>query len=153
MFSKILVPIDVDYPETASAVVRKATALAKLCGAQLRLASVMPGFGMPIVSSYITDDIRRETAQRMQESMEQFIASYFDQPVDYSLATGKNWHEVVKIADQWGADLIVVYYNYHCEFNELFSDSCTRKIVEHAECSVLKLRNIFDNPGEAEGMV
>jgi len=145
MFSKILVPIDVDYPETAAAVYRKAAGLARLCGAQLRLASVMPGFGMPIVSSYITDEIRRETAQRMQQSMEEFIAAYCDQPVHYSLATGKNWHEVIKIADHWGADLIIVYYNYHCEFNEVFSDSCSKKIVDQAKCSVLKLRNVFDD--------
>ena len=64
MFKKILVPIEVDYPDTAKAVYQKAAALAKQSGAQIRLVSVMPGFGMPIVASYISDEVRQEAAAR-----------------------------------------------------------------------------------------
>jgi len=58
MFNKILVPIDVDYPKTAAAVFKNAAAIAKLSNAEIRLVSVMPGFGMPIVASYISDEVK-----------------------------------------------------------------------------------------------
>ena len=142
MFKKILVPIDVDYPETASVVYQKAAGIAKLCEAEIRLISVMPGFGMPIVASYISDEVRKEATDRFRESLNDFIKNNCDGPVSSSIRTGKNWEEIIKAADKWGADLIVVYHNRLEEINEVFSRSCTRQVSDHANCSVLRLRNI-----------
>ena len=69
MFNKILVPIDVDYPKTAAAVYQKAAALAKMSEAEIKLVSVMPGFGMPIVASYITEEVRKEAAEKFKSEL------------------------------------------------------------------------------------
>ncbi len=143
MFKKILVPVDIDYPKTAKAVYQRAEALAGLSGAEIKLVSVMPGFGMPIVASYISDRIRKETVKRFAESLESFIKENCDGPVTYKVATGKNWEEIVKISKKWGADLIVVYHNHRRDINEAFSGSVSRRVAEHADCSVLRLRNVF----------
>jgi nucleotide-binding universal stress UspA family protein len=142
MFKKILVPIDVDYPKTAAAVYRKAARIAKLSGAEIRLISVMPGFSMPIVASFISDDVRQEAADRFKESLEKFIADNCDEPVSSRIRTGKNWEEIIKAADKWGADLIVVYHNHRREINEVFSGSCSQRVSDNANCSVLRLRNV-----------
>jgi len=142
MFKKILVPVDIDYTETAVAVYRSAAAMAKLCGAEIQLVSVMPGFGMPIVASYISDDVRREAKSNFKESLEQFIQDNCDEPTSYTVRTGKNWEEIIKAADKWGADLIVVYHNRRHEINEVFSRSCSQRVADHADCSVLRLRNV-----------
>jgi universal stress protein F len=142
MFKKILVPIDVDYPETAAAVYQKAATIAKLSGAEIRLISVMPGFGMPIVASFISDEVRKEAADRFKESLEKFIKDNCDEPVSSSIRTGKNWEEIIKTADKWGADLIVVYHNRRHEINEVFSRSCSQQVSDNANCSVLRLRNV-----------
>ena len=142
MFKKILVPIDVDYTETAAAVYQKAAAIAKLSGAEIRLISVMPGFGMPIVASYISDEVRKEATDRFRESLEKFIKNNCDEPVSSRIATGKNWEEIIKAADQWEADLIVVYHNRRHDINEVFSTSCTQRVTDNAHCSVLRLRNV-----------
>lgn len=144
MFKKILVPIDVDYPKTAAAVYRKAATIAKLSGAEIRLVSVMPGFGMPIVASYISAEVRKEATDRFKESLEKFIADNCDEPVSSRIRTGKNWEEIVKAADKWGADLIVVYHNRRREINEVFSGSCSQRVSDNANCSVLRLRNVRD---------
>ncbi len=144
MFKKILVPIDVDYPKAAAAVYRKAAAIAKLSGAEIRLVSVMPGFGMPIVASFISDEVRKEATDRFKESLEKFIADNCDEPVSSRIRAGKNWEEIVKAADEWGADLIVVYHNRRREINEVFSGSCSQRVSYNASCSVLRLRNIRD---------
>ena len=144
MFKKILVPIDVDYPKAAAAVYRKSATIAKLCGAEIRLVSVMPGFGMPIVASYISDEVRKEATNRFKESLDEFIENNCDEPVSSRIRTGKNWEEIVKAADEWGADLIVVYHNRRRELNEVFSGSCSQRVSYNASCSVLRLRNVRD---------
>jgi len=142
MFNKILVPVDIDYTETAAAVYHTAAAMAKLCGAEIQLVSVMPGFGMPIVASYISDDVRKKAGDNFKASLEQFIKDNCDEPVSHIVRTGKNWEEIIKAADKWGADLIVVYHNRRHEINEVFSRSCSQRVADHANCSVLRLRNV-----------
>lgn len=143
MFKKILVPVDIDYPETASAVYQRAVEIAKLSGAEIRLVSVMPGFGMPIVASYISDEVRKEVTDRFNESLEKFINDYCREPVSHTIRTGKNWEEIIEAADKWEADLIVVYHNRRHEINEVFSRSCSQRVANNARCSVLRLRNIL----------
>jgi nucleotide-binding universal stress UspA family protein len=142
MFNKILVPVDIDYKKTAAAVYQKAASIAKLSNAEIRLISVMPDFGMPIVASYISDEVRKEAKSRFKASLEQFVEESCEETVTYTVKTGKNWEEIVKAADRWGADLIVVYHNRRREINEVFSKSCSQRVSDNANCSVLRLRNI-----------
>ena len=142
MFKKILVPIDIDYPKTAAAVYKQAQKLADFSNAEIRLASIMPGFGMPIVASYISDDVRKEAQDRFKATLEQFIKDHCDESVTYTIRTGKNWEQIIKAADKWEADLIVVYHNRRRDINEAFSNSCSQNVADHANCSVLRLRNV-----------
>jgi nucleotide-binding universal stress UspA family protein len=142
MFKKILVPIDVDHPETAKAVYQRSVEIAKLSDAEIRLISVMPGFGMPIVASYISDEVRKEVTDSFKESLEKFIKENCREHVSHTVRTGKNWEEIIKAADKWGADLIVVHHNRRHEINEVFSRSCSQRVADNANCSVLRLRNI-----------
>jgi len=145
MFKKILIPVDIDYPKTATAIYQKAAEIAKRDSAEIRLVSVMPGFGMPIVASYISDETRKEIVGRMRESLETFIQNTCDEPVSYEVRTGKNWEEIIKAADKWGADLIVVYYDHRGDrdLHEVHSGTCARRTAEQANCSVLWLRKIL----------
>ena len=102
----------------------------------------MPGFGMPIVASYISDEVRQEAATRFEQSLQQFIKNNCDENVSFKVRTGKNWEQIIKAADKWGADLIVVYHNRHRKFNEVFSNSCSQRVSDNANCSVLRLRSI-----------
>jgi nucleotide-binding universal stress UspA family protein len=97
---------------------------------------------MPIVASYISDGVRKEARDRFKAALEQFIKANCDESVTYTIRTGKNWEQIIRVADKWGADLIVVYHNRHREINEAFSKSCAQRVADHANCSVLRLRNI-----------
>ena len=146
MFKKILVPVDIDYPETAAQVYQKAVAISTLGSADIRLVTVMPGFGMPIVASMVPEEIRQEAAARVKAALAQFVADHCDSTVTYSLRTGKNWEEIISVADEWQADLIIVYHNRHNEINDVFSRSCSQRVSDHATCSVLRLRNVQSKP-------
>lgn len=142
MFKRILVPVDIDYPDIAARVYQRTKAIAELSQAQIRLVTVMPGFSMPIVAAMVPEDVRKQTAARVKAAMEAFIAAHCDPDVTFSLRTGKNWEEIIHVADAWQADLIVVYHNRHREINEVFSHSCSQRVADHANCSVLRLRNV-----------
>lgn len=145
MFNKILVPVDIDYPKTSKAVFQNALELASLSGAQIRIVSVMPDFSMPIVASFVTDDIKKEARDHFRQALDEFVAKNCTggTQVSHKVLVGKHYEEILKVADKWEADLIIVYHNHRRKINEAFSDSCARKIVKNANCSVLRLRNVL----------
>jgi nucleotide-binding universal stress UspA family protein len=145
MFKKILVPVDIDYPRTARAVFKNAMELASQSNAQVRIVSVMPDFSMPIVASFVTEEVKNNAREKFKQAMEEFVKENCgDGPgVTQKVLVGKHYEEVLKMADKWGADLIVVYHNHRRPINEAFSENCARKVVKYANCSVLRLRNVL----------
>lgn len=144
MFKKILVPVDIDYPRTSKAVYDNAAELAALSDADIRIVSVMPGFSMPIVASFVTEEIKKEAKAHFQKALDQFVRDNCKGTrVSHKVMVGKHYEEILKMADQWGADLIVVYHNRRRTDNEAFSNTCAQKIVRNANCSVLRLRNVM----------
>ncbi len=144
MFKKILVPIDVDYPKTSKAVYENAADIARLSGAEIYLVSVMPGFSMPIVASFVTTEIKNEAKKEFSKALKEFMEKNCSGNVSTKVLVGKNHEVILEIADKWGADLIVVYHNHRRKFNEAFSQNCAQKIVKNANCSVLRLRNVLN---------
>jgi universal stress protein F len=144
MFKKILVPVDIDYPNTSRAVYDNAAELASLSGAQIRIVSVMPGFTMPIVASFVTEEIKAEARAQFQKALDAFVEENCKGGnVSHKVLVGKHYEEILKMADKWGADLIVVYHNRSRTVNEAFSNTCAQKVVKEANCSVLRLRNVL----------
>jgi len=143
MFKKILVPIDVEYPRTSKAVYDNAADIARLSGAEIRLVSVRPGFGMPIVASYVTDEMKQEAKKEFANALKEFTNKNCGENVSSKVLVGKNYEVILEMADKWGADLIVVYHNHRRKINEAFSQNCAHKIVKRANCSVLRLRNVL----------
>ncbi|MCP4022674.1 MAG: universal stress protein [Desulfobacteraceae bacterium] len=143
MFKKILVPIDVEYPKTSKAVYDNAADIAKLSGAQIRVISVMPGFSMPIVASYVTEEIKKEAYEDFKKTLRKFIDDNCGENVSFKVLTGRHFQVILKDAQKWGADLIVVYHNHRRKINEAFSGTCAQRIIKNADCSVLRLRNVL----------
>ena len=142
MFKKILVPVDIDYPKTAALVYQKAAEIGAATGAEIRLISVMPGFGMPIVASFISEELVKQTKDKLRAALETFIQENCAEPISYIIKAGKNWEKIIQESEKWGADLIVVHHNRRKEKTEVFSNSCSQQVMEKAKCSVLRLRNL-----------
>lgn len=145
MFNKILVPVDIDYPRTSKAVFENAMELASLSGAEIRIVSVMPDFSMPIVASFVTEDIKKDARDQFKITLDDFVQKNCTggPRVSHRVLVGKHYEQILKVADKWEADLIVVYHNHRRNINEAFSGNCARKLVKHANCSVLRLRNVL----------
>lgn len=142
MFKKILVPIDVDRPNAAKAVYKCAAEIAEQSGAEIKVLGVMADLGMPIVGSFISDEIRKEACEHFRDEVEAFVKENCGENVSYHIRAGKNHREIIKLAKKWEADLIIVYHNRTREINEVFSSSCSQHVYSNAPCSVLRLRNL-----------
>lgn len=143
MFKRILVPIDVEYPRTSKAVYDNAAEIASFSNAEIRLVSVMPGFSMPIVASFVTDEMKEEAEAEFKKALKAFTDKHCGENVSAKVLIGKNHEVILKMAEKWEADLIVVYHNHRRKVNEAFSQNCAQKIVKNADCSVLRLRNVL----------
>ena len=52
-------------------------------------------------------------------------------------------HAFRSLGEEPAQALIVVYHNRRREINEVFSGSCSQRVSDHANCSVLRLRNVL----------
>ncbi len=71
MYNKILVPIDVAREKNATRLCKAASEMAAE-GAQIRLLSVMPGYGMSLVASYFPADAQEQAMVEVKARLEQF---------------------------------------------------------------------------------
>ena len=111
MFKKILVPVDIDYPKTAALVYKNAAEIGAPTNAEIRLISVMPGYGMPIVASFVSEEFVKQTKDKLKAALETFIQENCTEPISYTIKAGKNWEKIIQESEKWEAVLIVVHHN------------------------------------------
>ncbi|MGB1108968.1 MAG: universal stress protein [Gammaproteobacteria bacterium] len=141
MIKKILVPIDLSRPDVCEEAVSEAIKLADFHGASLHFVSVMPGFGMPVVGSFFTQE---QTDQASREFARAFLKFLKDCDLDkhpHSIAVGKAWEGIVNTAKKVDADLIVM--NHHARSRPggtALIGSCTQQVAERSPCSVYLIK-------------
>jgi nucleotide-binding universal stress UspA family protein len=140
MFSKILVPVDLNDSKLAQCALQKAVGMAKAFGAELRVVYVMP-----IVPStyleYVPVDFEAGEKSRVEKELAALVAG-FDLPggkVSWGIRSGGVYHEVLAEADACKADLIVTGSHWPTLATYLIGSHAT-SIARHAHCSVLVIR-------------
>ncbi len=141
MYERILVPIDMSSPETGARSCPVAQSMAKLSGGQVNLMSVLPGFNFPLVASYFPEDQQDRMKQNVLVDMRKIASKYFDNDPQLTIRTGKRSHEILKLAEEWEADVIV----FGCRpkdalGGELMLGSCGITVAERAKCNVFVAR-------------
>ena len=140
MFSKILVPVDLNDSRLANNALQKAAGLAKAFGAELRIVYVMPVVPSTYLE-YVPVDFEAGEKGRVEKELAA-LAGSFGLPADkvsWSIRTGGVYHEVLAEADASKADLIVTGSHWPTLATYLIGSHAT-SIVRHAHCSVLVIR-------------
>ena len=146
-FKSILCPTDLS-PMSITAM-KKAVELAHVFGAKLTLLNVHEDFMdknemiMLRVSVDHFQDIQKkralESKKIMVEEVEQ--AGGADLDVQYLLREGQKPYKVIlQVADEIGADLIVMATNGRTGFEELVLGSNAENVVRRSKCPVLTIR-------------
>ena len=141
MYQKILVAIDVSREKNAEKLCRAANDLARASGGEVRLVTVVPDYGMPLVASYFPKDAQDGLKKDMRKSLDRLADQHIDCEVSVVLRQGKRAGKVLEEAKSWQPDIIVLGCRKKASRNNYrvfgaFSSSVT----DRADCSVLVVR-------------
>lgn len=150
--SKILFPTDFStYSNTA---MEHAMAWANRFGATVHMLHVVtvhsydpfnPDLGFPEVA---LDETLRDTAEEHLDELAEKAGRGPGPTITREIRTGfSSWHEIMDVAEEQSADLIVMATRGRKGLEKIFLGSTAEKVIEHADCPVLLLR-----PREEEGL-
>jgi nucleotide-binding universal stress UspA family protein len=140
MYRRILLAVDLtDETETPKGLA-EALALIGLTEGELRLVNVQSLLPATFME-YVPADFDIEQERRAQAALEQ-VAAKIPLPVERlsaTVASGGVYHELLREAVEWRADLIVVG-SHRPVMSDYLLGSNAKTIVAHALCSVLVVR-------------
>ena len=141
MYSRILLAYDGSVEGRTA--LREGALLAKQCGAEVFLLSVLTDPGTLLMSEVILAGATVQLEKEFQEILNEGVARLkrlgFD-PVA-KLVRGQPAEEIGKFAKQVGADLIVVGHRRQSAFDRWWSGPKGAYLMDYTDCSLLVARN------------
>lgn len=140
---KILVPVD--FSEPSRKAMHYARVFAEQFGASVLLVHVVeplaypPDFAVVPIIPPDVEEARTREIQRQLEDMARGVGGGV--AVAAKVLSGRPWQGVVEEAKAWDADLIVVSTHGFTGFKHALLGSVAEKIVRHAPCPVLVVRD------------
>ena len=140
MYRRILLAVDLaDEAETPKGL-PEALELAQWTEGALRLVNVQPLLPATFME-YVPADFDVEQERRAHDALNA-LAAKIAMPAErlsVAVASGGVYHELLREATEWGADLIVVG-SHRPVMSDYLLGSNAKTIVRHAQCSVLVVR-------------
>lgn len=141
MFKDILLPLDLGRTAESEVLFAKAVELVTASGAKLHVVTVVPDFGMPLISTFFPEGFEAKALDQANAELHAFVAQ---QPGGVNVAQhvvghGSVYKEIVRIAEDTGCDLIVMGQGEDAESDYLLGHNSAR-VMRHSHCSVLLLR-------------
>lgn len=136
MYKNIIVPIDVEDAEEGKEMLGKVKDLAEK-GVKLTTVYVVedvPG----LFTAELPDGLVTEVAHKARESLVDMLNAA-GLTADVEIRSGRPHHAIVSLADELGADLIMIASHTPGPRGYLLG-STAASVVRHAKCSVLVLR-------------
>ena len=140
MYRRLLLAVDLADEQAPPRGLAEALALAGLADGELRLVNVQPLLPATFME-YVPADFDAEQERRARAALDA-IAAKIPLPagrVSTAVASGGVYHELLREAAEWNADLIVVG-SHRPVMADYLLGSNAKTIVGHANCSVLVVR-------------
>ena len=143
MYTDILLSIDVTTESTWKKPLPTAVEYAKAFGARLHIMTVVPDFGMSIVGQYFPDGFEHKALEDAQNALHEFSRDHVPEGIQlqHIVAHGRIYREVLRIADEIKADLIVMAAHRPETGSAGLLGSNAERVVRHAGSSVLVVRD------------
>jgi len=138
--------VTTDFSDTARKAFESARMLAETFGARLVLAHVEPDRLPPIVVEYAAvgvNDILRDQRERARQRLTDLAVESFGREltVETVVTDGTPHVEIVRLAEQHRADLIVMATHGHGFVSHAILGSTTERVVRRAPCPVFVVRD------------
>lgn len=142
---KVLVPLD--FSAYSKKALTYAVAFARQFGAKLTLITVIEPRIYPVDTVIIPPPMEDSTVAAVEAARESIanIRNTIDLPpgmVDEPLiVVGRPWAEITQEASRVGADLIIMATHGYTGLKHVYLGSVTERVVRHAPCPVLVVRD------------
>lgn len=142
MFKDILLPIDLPNRASQMKVAEIAIQQARQSGARLHAMTVVPSFGLAMVGSYFPQDFEKRAIEDTTEALRSFCEEVMpdDVTVQHVVAHGTIYSEILRVAEELGCDLIVMA-SHRPELKDYLLGPNAARVVRHAQCSVMVVRD------------
>jgi len=141
MFKDILLPIDLPNAATQARALECAVVQAKAYGARLHVMTVVPDFGSSLVGSFFPDDAEQKAIDEANKRLHAYVKASIPAGIEvqHIVAHGGVYNEILRVARDVGADLIVMA-SHRPELQDYLLGPNAASVVRHAACSVLVVR-------------
>lgn len=141
MYKDILLAVDLNDENSWNKALPVAVDICQNGGGNLHMLTVVPDFGMSIVSQYFPEGYEEEVATKVMADLRTFADEKVPDgvPVRHVVGQGNVYEVILKIAGEVGADLIVVAA-HRPELQDYLLGPNASRVVRHANMSVLVVR-------------
>jgi nucleotide-binding universal stress UspA family protein len=141
MYRHILLPVDLSDKHSWRKALPTALALCTTFQAELHLMTVVPEFGLPMVGQFFPPDFEARAHAHVAAELADFVAAQVPEGVAVQriVAAGKIYQQILRVAKEIGADLIVMG-SHHPELSDYLLGPNAARVVRHADCSVMVVR-------------
>ena len=141
MFSKILVPVDLSTENMTAKLCETANDLATKYGSEVKLFTVMPDYGMPLVASYFPEGAQQKLKSEMKQKLVDIADKYFSVPVECNLTQGKRRAAILKAIEDENPDLVMMgCRRKKSRRNQRLLGATGTVVSDRAGCSVMVVR-------------
>jgi len=146
MYKDILLPIDLNHESSWRSALPVALAHCKAFGARLHVMTVVPEFGMSIVGNFFPEGFEKKHLENATKLLHEFVAKKIpaDCKVQHIVAEGKAYKEILAMADEIKADLIIMG-SHRPEMKDYLLGPNAERVVRHSPRSVLVVRDELPN--------
>ncbi len=133
MFKNIVVPIDVDHEERGAQMLKQAARLKDDDGrvTVVNVVADVPG----LISAELPEELVQKAAHSAREKLSEMAAAA-GLSADVQVRSGRPHHAIVDLADEVGADLILIG-SHRPGMKDYLLGSTAASVVRHARCPVL----------------
>lgn len=142
MFSKILIPVDLENELFAEKALAVAVQQATDSDAELHVVTVIPGFGMSMVGAFFPEDAMEKALTAVTKKLNQYVQNKIPKSVNVTakVLQGKSHKEILKESKAVEADLIVIPSHNVTKVDKVLLGSTTSRVVERAKVSVMVIK-------------
>jgi nucleotide-binding universal stress UspA family protein len=140
MFKDILLPINMSDRVTWEKPLEAAIYLARNCGAQLHVMTVVPSFDYPTVESFFPVDFEEKARAQVNKELQAFVAQHIPKDVNAQamIAVGSIYEQILKTVEELKCDLIIMTRKGGPRRHFLLGGN-TEKVIHHSGTAVLVL--------------
>jgi nucleotide-binding universal stress UspA family protein len=141
MFKDILIPVDLSAESSWSSALPRAVELCQAFGSRLHVLTVVPDFGMTVVAQYFPEEFEHKALEEANENLHAFVRAHVpdDVQVQHIVGHGVIYEEILRVADEIDADLILMG-SHRPELKDYLLGPNAARVVRHSGRSVLVVR-------------